>query len=83
MPCHPLKDLSVRTLVRRLKTQEYLQHSIEGKSFLRCAALAANRARQSKQRFYAGSVDVFLVGMVEQKVPTAGHIERLAKKVRA
>ena len=88
MPRHPLKDSSVRTLLRRLENQGYLQHSIEGKSFLYRPAMparkvAANSVRQIIERFCAGSVDVFLAGMVDEKVLTAEQLERLAKKVRA
>jgi predicted transcriptional regulator len=88
MPRHPLKDSSVRTLLRRLENQGYLQHSIEGKSFLYSPTaparkVAANGVRQIIQKFCAGSVDVFLAGMVDEKVLTTEQLERLAKKVRA
>lgn len=88
LPQHPLKDSSVRTLLRRLESQGYLQHETEGKAFLYRAALparklAAKGIREIIERFCAGSVDVFLAGMVDEKVLTAEQLERLAKKVRA
>lgn len=87
LPSHPLKDSSVRTLLRRLETQGYLRHETEGKSFVYSATmparkLAANSVRQIIQRFCAGSVDVFLAGMVDEKILTAAQLERLARKVR-
>ena len=88
LPAHLLKDSSVRTLLRRLEIQGYLRHETEGKTFVYSAAMparkvAANGVRQIIQRFFAGSVDVFLAGMVDEKILTAAQLERLAKKVRA
>lgn len=88
LPAHPLKDSSVRTLLRRLESQGYLEHEMEGKAFVYRASLparkvAANGVRQIIQRFCEGSVDVFLAGMVDEEVLTAEQLEKLAKKVRA
>jgi len=88
LPKHPLKDSSVRTLLRRLESRGYLRHETHGKSFVYSAAIpaqrvAANGVRQIIKRFCEGSVDVFLAGMVDEKVLTAEQLERLAKKVRA
>ena len=87
LPKHPLKDSSVRTLLRRLEAQDYLSHRLEGKSFVYEAAvparsLAARAVRNIIERFCGGSVEQFLVGMVDEKVLSAEQIERLAKKVR-
>ena len=88
LPKHPLKDSSVRTLLRRLEAQDYLSHRLEGKSFVYEAAvparsLAARAVRNIIERFCGGSEEQFLVGMVDEKVLSAEQIERLAKKVRS
>ncbi|HET9358983.1 MAG TPA: BlaI/MecI/CopY family transcriptional regulator [Vicinamibacterales bacterium] len=85
---HPLKDSSMRTLLRRLEARALLTHRIEGKVFLYEAALppqqvAAGALRHILHRFFAGSVEQMLVGMVDQKVLSAGDLERLARKVRS
>ena len=84
---HPLKDSSIRTLLRRLEARGYVSHTLEGKVFIYTAGvpsqqLAAGAIRQIIQRFCAGSVEQLLVGMVDEKVLTAADLERLAKKVR-
>ena len=87
-PQHPLSDSSVRTLLRRLEARGYLVHESQGKVFVYRAQLApqkvaARSVRQIIERFWAGSVEQFLVGMVDEKVLTRAEIERLARKVRA
>jgi len=86
-PAYPLKDSSVRTLLRRLEGQGYLEHWTEGRSYVYRAvaparAVAARGVRQIIERFFAGSAEVFLAGMVDERVLTPGQLERLAKKVR-
>lgn len=84
---HPLKDSSVRTLLRRLETRGFLVHRVDGKVFVYEAAVrprgvAARAVQQIIDRFCSGSVEQFLVGMVDEHVLSAGEIQRLAKKVR-
>ena len=85
---HPLKDSSVRTLLRRLEGRGYVSHRMDGKVFVYQAAvrphrMAARAVRHIIQRFCAGSVEQFLVGMVDEDVLPAAEIERLARKVRS
>jgi predicted transcriptional regulator len=87
-PRHPLKDSSVRTLLRRLEARGYLTHRSAGKMYVYQAAVkprsvAARAVRQIIDRFCSGSVEQFLVGMVDEKVLTADEIHRLAKKIRS
>jgi BlaI family transcriptional regulator, penicillinase repressor len=84
---HPLKDSSIRTLLRRLESGGYLTHTTEGKVFVYSAtaarrSVAARAVRQIIDRFCAGSVEQFLVGLVDEKVLSAEALQRLAKKVR-
>lgn len=78
----------MRTLLRRLEARALLTHRIEGKVFLYEAALppqqvAAGALRHILHRFFAGSVEQMLVGMVDQKVLSAADLARLARKVRS
>jgi predicted transcriptional regulator len=84
---HPLKDSSMRTLLRRLEAQGFLKHTVDGKVFVYQAAVppasvAARAVQHIIERFWAGSAEQFLVGMVDEKVLSLEEIERLAKKVR-
>jgi predicted transcriptional regulator len=86
-PRHRLKDSTVRTLLRRLEERGYLTHRVDGKVFVYEAAippksLAARTVQQIIERFWGGSAEQFLVGMVDEKVLTPAQIKRLADKVR-
>jgi BlaI family penicillinase repressor len=83
----PLKDSSVRTLLRRLEARGYLTHHLDGKIFVYEAAMpaqsvAAGAVRQIINRFWSGSVEQFLVGMVDEKVLSAEEIRKLARRVK-
>jgi BlaI family transcriptional regulator, penicillinase repressor len=86
-PRHPLKDPSVRTLLRRLEARGYVAHRTEGKVFVYRTlvprrSVAAGAVQQIIERFWSGSVDQFLVGMVDEKVLSLRQLQRLAERVR-
>jgi predicted transcriptional regulator len=86
-PGRRLKDSTVRTLLRRLEERGYLTHRVDGKVFVYEAAippksLAARAVRQIIERFWGGSAEQFLAGMVDEKVLTAAQIKRLADKTK-
>ena len=88
LPVHRLKDSSVRTLLRRLEARGYVSHWLEGKAFMYQATMgpkrvAAHSVRQIIDRFWSGSVEQFLTGMVDEKILTPAEIARLARKVSA
>ncbi len=86
LPKHPLKDSSVRTLLRRLEERGYLRRRLDEKIYVYQAAVgahsvAARAVRQIIQKLCAGSAEQFLLGMVDEKVLTAEQIGRLARKI--
>ncbi|MEZ5318388.1 MAG: BlaI/MecI/CopY family transcriptional regulator [Vicinamibacterales bacterium] len=88
VPRHRLKDASVRTLLRRLESRGLVRHRVDGKVFVyqACAGsttVAARTVRQIIRQYWAGSVEQFLAGIVDEDVVTAEELERLAKKVRS
>ena len=88
MPRHPLKDPSVRTLLKRLEVRGYLSHHLEGKVFVYRAkvgqrSVAARAVRHIIDRFCSGSAEQFLVGMVDEKVLSIDEIQRLARKAKS
>ena len=85
-PAHRLKDSSVRTLLRRLEARGYVSHRLEGKTFIYEAMMAPKRVaahsvQQIIDRFWSGSVDQFLNGLVDEKILTPAEIARLARKI--
>lgn len=87
LPRHQLKDSSVRTLLRRLEARGFVTHSVDGKAFVYKARVqpkrvAARAVRHIIDRFWGGSVEQFLAGMVDEKILTADELERLARKVK-
>jgi BlaI family penicillinase repressor len=86
LPAHRLKDSSVRTLLRRLEVRGYVSHRLDGKTFVYAATtapkrVAAHSVRQMIDRFWSGSVEQFLTGMMDEKILTPAEIARLARKI--
>jgi predicted transcriptional regulator len=84
---YDFKDSTIRTLLRRLEEREYLTHTIDGKVFVYRASvpprsLAARSVKQIIERFWSGSAEQFLAGMVDEKVLTPAQIRKLANKVK-
>src|SRR5258707_2275145 len=68
---HPLKDSSIRTLLRRLESRGYVSHQLMGNAFVYRAhapssRVAARAVRHIIERFWSGSVEQFLIGMVDE-----------------
>lgn len=83
---HPLKDSSVRTLLRRLEARGLLSHTVEGKVFryraeTSSARVAANEVRQMITGVWAGSVERFLVSLVTENILSAAQLERVVRKL--
>ena len=77
----------MRTLLRRLELYGYLAHTVEAKTFVYRAitprkSIAASAVRAIIERFWAGSAEQFLAGMVDEKVLSLDQLERLSRKVR-
>jgi len=86
-PKHELKDSTIRTLLRRLEDRDYVSHTVDGKVFVYRASMpprsvAARTVRQIIERFWSGSAEQFLAGMVDEKVLTSAQIRKLAGKVK-
>jgi predicted transcriptional regulator len=82
----PLKDSTIRTVLRRLEEKGYLEHSLENRTFLYRPAESRNRvAGRAVKRivdwFCEGSVEALLVGMVDSKVLDRAELQRLAERI--
>jgi predicted transcriptional regulator len=84
----PLKDSTIRTVLRRLEEKGYLVHSLENRTFIYRPAESRNRvAGRAVKRivdwFCEGSVEALLVGMVDSKVLDRAELQRLAERIAA
>jgi predicted transcriptional regulator len=84
----PLKESTIRTVLRRLEEKGYLAHSIESRTFLyRPAASRQAVAGRAVQRivdwFCEGSVETLLAGMVDSAVLDRKELQRLAERIAA
>jgi predicted transcriptional regulator len=84
----PLKDSTVRTVLRRLEEKGYLAHSVENRTFVYQPAESRQRvAGRAVQRivdwFCDGSVEALLVGMVDCEVLDHAELRRLAERIAA
>lgn len=82
----PMKDSTVRTLLRRLEEKEYLAHTVVGRTYLYREAeaplnVAMRAVRQVIDRFCGGSVEELLVGMVDSEVVDPDELKRLADRI--
>lgn len=83
---HPMKDSTVRTVLRRLEEKGYLTHEVRGRTYVYRPSeerqnVAARAAKQLVDRFCGGSVEQLLVGMVESDVLDPEELERLARRI--
>ncbi|MEZ5401085.1 MAG: BlaI/MecI/CopY family transcriptional regulator [Bryobacteraceae bacterium] len=82
----PMKDSTVRTVLRRLEEKGFVRHTVSGRTFLYEGAaqphqLAARAVQGIVDRFCAGSLEKLLVGMVDGAVVSRGELERIAKRI--
>ncbi len=84
----PLKDSTIRTVLRRLEEKGYLSHSVDNRTFIYRSAesqqkVAARAVQRIVDWFCEGSVEELLVGMVDSKVVGRAELERMARRVAA
>jgi BlaI family transcriptional regulator, penicillinase repressor len=82
----PMKDATVRTILRRMEQKGYVTHRVDGRTYIYSGAerpqnVAVSAVRQIIDRFCSGSVEQLLVGMVDQEVVSRRELESLAKKI--
>jgi BlaI family penicillinase repressor len=82
----PLKDSTVRTVLRRLEEKQYLTHTVDNRTFIYSAAearerMAAKAVKRLVDWFCDGSVEDVIVGMVDESVLTEKQLDALAKRI--
>jgi predicted transcriptional regulator len=84
----PLKESTVRTVLRRLEEKGFLTHETDGRTYIfRAAArrqhVAARAVRRVVDWFCNGSMDEVLVGMVDSKMIDRRQLEMLMARIDA
>lgn len=82
----PMKDSTIRTVLRRLEEKGYLTHETDGRTFIYRAAdarqnVAVRAVKNIIDRFCGGSAEQLLLGMVDNEVLDGKQLKRLARKV--
>ena len=82
----PLKDSTIRTILRNLEEKGYVTHDVEGRTFIYRAVdtkrnVAVQAAQQLIDRFCGGSVEELLVGLVDNQVLDSKQLQKLAEKI--
>lgn len=82
----PLKDSTVRTILRRLEEKGYVQHRSAGRAYVyspkvASQSVAADAVRSIIERFCNGSVEALLMGLVDREVVSPEKLQQLALKI--
>src|SRR5246500_1219682 len=82
----PMKDSTIRTVLRRLEEKGYLIHEIDGRTFIYKASdarenVAVRAVRGIIDRFCGGSAEQLVLGMVDNAVLDRKQLERLARRI--
>lgn len=83
-----LRDSTVRTLLTRLEGKGYIQHRVEGRTFVYSSiepprSLAVRAVRQIVDSFCQGSVESLLVGMVDDEIVDPNELQRIVDRLTA
>src|SRR6202161_1477801 len=82
----PMKDSTIRTVLRRLEEKGYLTHETQGRTFIYRASdarqsVAVRAVKSIIDRFCGGSAEELLLGMVDSAVLSRKQLERLARRI--
>jgi predicted transcriptional regulator len=82
----PLKESTVRTVLRRLEEKGYVTHTVEGRTYHffpaeARGAVAAKAVQRIIDWFCNGSVEEVLIGMVDNAVLDPKQLQMLSDKI--
>jgi len=82
----PMKESTVRTVLRRLEAKGYVAHSLEGRAFVYRAihapvTVATRAVRQLIDRFCGGSAEALVMGMVDDEVLGPRELDRIQRRI--
>lgn len=82
----PLKESTVRTVLKRLEEKGHLTHRVEHRTFVYEAArsrghAAAHAVKRIVDRFCGGSLEEVLTGLVDARLLDRRELKRLSEKI--
>ena len=82
----PMKDSTVRTILRRLEQKGYVTHQVEGRTYVYLPKVASRNVATDAVRgiiegFCGGSVEDLLVGMVDDELLSPEKLRELAEQI--
>jgi BlaI family transcriptional regulator, penicillinase repressor len=82
----PLKDSTIRTVLLRLEEKGYVQHRVDGRTFVySCVdppgSVAARAVQQIVDRFCQGSLESLLTGMVDDELVDVDELRQIADRL--
>ena len=82
----PMKESTVRTILRRLEEKGYVTHITQGRTYIysaaeRPASVATRAVKHLIDRFWGGSAEALVAGLVDHSVLTPKQLERLTKQI--
>jgi BlaI family transcriptional regulator, penicillinase repressor len=82
----PLKESTVRTVLRRLEDKGYLSHTVDGRTFVFRAAQSRSRAAAKAVKriadwFCEGSVADVVSGLVDARMLDKADLARIGEKI--
>ena len=77
----------MRTVLRRLEDKGYVTHTVDGRTYIYAAAepagtVATRTVKHLIDRFWGGSAEELVIGLVDHAVLSPTQLERLAKRIR-
>lgn len=83
---HDVKDSTARTVLRRLEAKGYVEHDVDGRTFVyrpkvEPQNVASQQVRGIIDKLCSGSVESLLVGMVDDNLITADKLRQLAERI--
>lgn len=82
----PMKESTVRTILRRLEQKGFVAHETEGRTYIYRAAegrqnVAVRAVKNIIDRFCGGSAEELVMGMVDNAVIDRDQLARLARRI--
>lgn len=82
----PMKESTVRTVLRRLEAKGYVTHTTEGRTYVyraaeRPASVATRAVQHLIDRFWGGSAEALVAGLVDHAVLSPKQLERLTRRI--
>lgn len=82
----PMKESTIRTVLRRLEEKGYVTHELSGRTFIYRAAearqnVAVRAVKNIIDKFCGGSAEELVIGLVDNQVLDRKQLERLTRMV--